>query len=196
VTYSFYLICFGILGCYAGLRTVRAGWAKGLIAIVLVFCLIHLGFDTFYSKEHQADQMAARTLRPNMQGGVKGYVQAKIVDLQADRCVLSHLEETPLSPIAYAIELHSFLAAYKKMQAAQMAGGAGIGKISKLLVSSFGDTASNLSPQEAAAVKDNSGGNIESLCQAFGKWTGTLATMPKAEQTQVWNDFQSTMNEP
>ncbi len=196
MTSSFYFICFGILGCYAGLRTVRAGWAKGLIAIVLVFCGLHLVFDALFSKERHADIVAASTLRPQPAGGVGGYVHAKMVDLEADRCVLGHLRDTPLSPIAYAVEMHSFLAGYKKMQAAELAGGSNssLGKVSGLLVDSFGDTAGALSPDEAAAVKDDGGGNLESLCNAFGKWTGTLAKKPVAEQRQVWNSFQASID--
>ena len=195
VTSSFYFICFGVLGCYAGIRTVRAGWAKGLISIVMAACLIHLAFDAAFPRTNHADDLAARTLRPQEHakgGGLSGYFSAKLDDLQADRCVLAHMQDSPLSPLAYIIELHSFLAAYKQMQASQMNGGATLGGLSQLVSRSFGDTAQRLTPEEADAIKG--GGNIESLCNAFGKWTEGLAGRPESEQRQVWDAFKSTLD--
>ena len=198
MTYSFYLICFGVLGCYAGLRTVRAGWAKGLISLVMAVCLIHLAFDAAFSRTNHADEVAANALRPRPSGsggGLRGYFHAKLADIQADQCVLAHMQDSPLSPVAYIIELHSFLAAYKRMQASQMNGGGGasLGSLSALVVHSFGSAAQRLTPEEAAAVQG--GGNIESLCNAFGKWTESLASLPDSEQRQIWDAFKSNIGD-
>jgi hypothetical protein len=200
MTMSFYLICFGVLGCYAALRTIRAPWAKGVIAILMVGCLIHLGIRAFLpaSPAPATPAVATRLAAPPQATAAQAraapqgnFFHRKLEAIEADKCVLDHLKESPLSPLVYMVELHRFLTGYKQLQAAQLKGN--MTAVNNLFGDTFGDSGSRLSPEEQRAVQSNEPGNLETLCGAFGKWTETLAQKSQPEQKRIWDSFQASI---
>ncbi len=197
MTLNFYLICFGILGCYAGLRTARHGWVKGLICIFLAGCIIHFAFDTFMKPERPPPKIHIAANEPLIRHqGVRGFFGDRLDDLETDRCVMRAMEVTPLSPIAHVVELRSFLAGYKQLQAQQLHGAQNLKSLSALASRSLGATSDILNPQETAAIAATHTDDLESLCNAFGKWTANVATLPPPEQQQIWINFLSTIRSP
>ena len=201
---SYFLICFGILICYGGLRTVRRRWMRGLFVLGMVVCVIQLCLTVFMPPTpHKTEQFAAvdspsaQSIPDNKEqtNGLTGYFHAKLLSLQADRCVLEHLRETPLRPVTYILDLHKFLEGYKHLQSAQMAGQNNFGSASALFTQSFGDTESSLSPEETAAIRADKEDRLEVLCSAFGKWTESLAAKSTPEQKQIWDNFQASLEQ-
>ena len=200
---NFFLICFGILGCYAAWRTTHRPWLKVVLGMLVSVCLLQLLMNRFFPPQpHSVMEIAAS--RPTAKSvdkaespatttsvkansspnddGIMGYLHNEWTSLQNDSCALTYMRETPLSPVVYALHAHKLMENYKQMRA--MGGRPDLGTSSRLLIQSFGDEDFT-----------NSQGNESSLCDSFGKWATKVAGRPPEEQRQIWDNLRSSDEE-
>ena len=182
VNFNFLLILLGVLGCYAAIRTTRREGLRVLLIVVLVICVVVLAVDRLVQPAVSPGEAAA-----NREVAV-GFFARQVQDLRTDACLVHLLHETPLSPIAYVLEMHNFLQDYRQAQAASAVGQAGLGQTADLFAKSFGETGAELSPEEERAVEGK--GGPESLCHAFEKWAAKVSGYDPAAQREMWGRLQ------
>jgi hypothetical protein len=183
VNLNFLLILLGVLGGYAVIRTVKREGVRVLLIAMLAVCLVVLLVDRFMPPAVAPSEAAAN------REATTGFFARQVEGLRTDACLLHVMHETPLGPLAYMLEMHSFLQNYRQAQAASALGQASLGQTADLFARSFGETGADLSPQEAQAVQGKAG--PESLCQAFEKWAVRVSGYDPADQRTLWGRLQT-----
>jgi hypothetical protein len=183
VNVNFLLILLVVLSGYVALRTVRHEGLRVLLIAMLVISLVVLGVDRFMPPVASPVEAAAN------RDAATGFFARQAEALRTDACLLRLMHETPLGPVAYVLEMKTFLQDYRQAQARSVLGIATLGQTADLFTRSFGETEDELSPEESQAVQGRAGS--ESLCQAFGKWVGKVSGYDQADQRAVWEKLQA-----
>jgi hypothetical protein len=179
VNVNFLLILLVVLSGYVALRTVRHEGLRVLLIAMLVISLVVLGVDRFMPPVASPVEAAAN------RDAAAGFFARQAEAWRTDACLLRLMRETPLSPVAYVLEMKT----YRQAQARSVLGTATLGQTADLFTRSFGETEDELSPEETQAVQGRAGS--ESLCQAFGKWVGKVSGYDQADQRAVWEKLQA-----
>ena len=201
---SSFIICFGVLACYAALRTVKRGWIKAIVVLFMVVCGIQLGLNWIFPIQPQqvaqrapdavqrptsraealalAPQQAATTtplaaapaMAQTVSARLAGSMREKLVAAQNDPCLLRQLKDTPLSPLVYVLEAHQFLDSIVQLKG-QGANANDIAHVSQVFMQSFGD----------GAVTSNSAAppGMSGVASAFG--AGSSAEPCRSSQTEA-----------
>ncbi len=162
----FFIIVLGLLGGYAVFRTTRRGWIRFLVVVVFLAGGIQVAFDALFP--HVPGGYVA-SAQGQGQGG-NDYFADKLAQLENNRCMMSHLRDSPLSSFAYLLELHRFLSEYKRLQTPAHAQENTLANFSRMFDDSFTDD--DVVPgKSTVAVAAASG----SLCEKFTRWMGAEA---------------------
>jgi hypothetical protein len=185
MNWNILLVLLGVLGCCAAIRTTRREGVRVLLIAVLVVCLVVGGVNRFMQPAAAPEEAAAN------REAATGFFARQMEAVRTDACLLHLMHETPLEPVAYLLQMKTFMEGYRKAQVASVLGQATLGQTADLFTRSFGETEEELSPEEARAVQGKAGS--ESLCQAFGKWAAKVSGYDAVDQRAVWDKLQAKL---
>ena len=169
----FFIICIGVLVAYAAIRTIRRGWLKSVVVVAVLVGIIQLGFDIAFPNVPANGPAVAATSHGD-------FFVDKVTQLESDRCMMSHLKDSPLSSIAYVLEMHRFLKEMKQLQTPEMKSQNNLGTLGRMVDESFGDA--DYTPGQSTVLVAASNA---SLCDKFTQWVGVEAQRHGVAQLPV-----------
>ncbi len=159
----FFLICFGVLGCYAAIRTANRG-LRVIILFVVIMCALKVMFGDM-PKTVVATASPAVAPQQTVQSEAIPHVavMSKVEGMQNNRCAMYILENSPLGIFAYGIETHKFLLEYHQLQTPLKLNIGSLQTVGYMVEDSFGPG----TPRTAAA---DDHGQPPSICGRVAGW--------------------------